>query len=66
MISSADQCTLCKTVHQPNVILIIKDAVLLLDGAGIHQIIVHVAIVLITECKVRFHSWETNFENFMN
>ena len=54
MISSADQCTLCKTVHQPNVILIIKDAVLLLDGAGIHQIIVHVAIVLITEYQVNF------------
>ena len=44
----------CPTVHQLNVILIIKDAVLLLDGAGIHQIIVHVAIVLITEYQVNF------------
>ena len=30
------------------------DAVLLMDGAGIHRLIVHVAVVLITEYKVNF------------
>ena len=37
-------------VHQLNVILI--DAVLFMDGVGIHRIIVHVADALITEYKV--------------
>ena len=46
-----------KTVHPLNVILIINmdmDAVLLVDGVGIHCFIVHVAVVLITEYKVNF------------
>ena len=30
------------------------DAVLLVDGVGIHRLIVHVVVVLITECKVNF------------
>ena len=46
MITSADQIIHCKTVRQPNVIC---NAVLLTDGAGRHQIIVHVASVLITD-----------------
>ena len=55
MISSADQGIHCKTVHQLNVILIINiDAVLLVDGVVIHRLIVHVAVVLITEYKVNF------------
>ena len=39
------------------------DAVLLMDGAGIHRLIVHVAVVLITEYKVNFEEKisETNF-----
>ena len=42
-------------VHPLNVILIINmDAVLLVDGVGIHRLIVHVAVVLITEYKVNF------------
>ena len=50
MISGADQCIHCKTVHQLNVILIINiDAVILVDGVGINRLIVHVAVVLITE-----------------
>ena len=52
-MASADQCIHCKTVHPLNVILIVNmDAVLLRDGVGIHQLIVHVAVVLIT--KVNF------------
>ena len=52
-----DQCIHCKTVHPLNVILILNmemDAVLLVDGVGIRRIIVHVAVVLITEYKVNF------------
>ena len=30
------------------------DAVLLMDGVGIHRLIVHVVVVLITEYKVNF------------
>ena len=42
-------------VHPLNVILIINmDAVLLVDGVGIHRLIVHVVVVLITEYKVNF------------
>ena len=39
------------------------DAVLLMDGAGIHRLIVHVAVVLITEYKVNFEEKisKTNF-----
>ena len=50
MISGVDQCIHYKTVHQLNVILIINiDAVILVDGVGINRLIVHVAVVLITE-----------------
>ena len=52
-----DQEIHCKTVHPLNVILIINmdmDAVLLMDGVGIHHLIVHVVVVLITEYKVNF------------
>ena len=45
------------TVHPLNVILIINmdmDAVLLVDGVGIHRLIVYVVVVLITEYKVNF------------
>jgi hypothetical protein len=44
-------------VHPLNVILILNmemDAVVLVDGVGIRRIIVHVAVVLITEYKVNF------------
>ena len=55
MISGVDQCIHYKTVHQLNVILIINiDAVILVDGVGINRLIVHVAVVLITEYKVNF------------
>ena len=54
MILSADQSIHCKTVHLLNVILKIKDAVLPMDGVGIHRLIVHVKNVLITEYKVNF------------
>ena len=50
MITSAGQMLHCQTVHQLNVNI----AVLLMDGAGFHPIIVHVAAVLITEYKVNF------------
>ena len=54
-MASADQCIHCKTVHPLNVILIMDmDAVLQKDGVGIHWLIVHVAVVLITEYKVNF------------
>ena len=43
-----------KTVHQLNVILIINiDAVILVDGVGINRLIVHVAVVLITEYNLK-------------
>ena len=54
MISGAGLRIYYKTVHQLNVILIIQvdtPAVLLVDGAEINQVIVHVAVVLITELK---------------
>ena len=57
MIYSADQCIHCKTVHPLNVILLINmdmDAVLIVDGVGIHWLIVPVAFALITEYKVNF------------
>ena len=54
MILGADQCIHCKTVHPLNVILMDMDAVLLVDGVGIHRLIVHVVVVLITEYKVNF------------
>ena len=56
MIWSADQSIYCKMVHELNVILI--DAVLLMDGVGIHQIIVHVAVVLIPEDKVNSNTFQ--------
>ena len=54
MIISAGQMHHCQTVHQLNVILMEIIAVLLMDGAGKHPLFVHVAAVLITECKVNF------------
>ena len=72
MMQSADQSIHCKTVHPLNVILILNmemDAVVLVDGVGIRRIIVHVAVVLITEYKVNFEEkisktrfgWNQNF-----
>ena len=62
MIPNAGLIIHWKMVHQLNVIQIIKmdtPAVLLMDGVEIHQVIVHVAIALIT-VKVNFEknlSW---------
>ena len=52
MIISAGQMLHCQTVHQLNVTLMEIIAVLFMDGAGKHPLIVHVAAVLIT--KVNF------------
>ena len=68
MISSVDPCIHCKTVHPLNVILIMNmdmDAVLLMDGVGIHRLIVHVVVVLITEYKVNFEE-KTSKKNLCN
>jgi hypothetical protein len=54
MILSAGQMHHCQTVHQLNVILMEIIAVLLMDGAGLDPLGVHVAAVLITEYKVNF------------
>ena len=54
MMAVAGLTTHYKTVHQLNVILIINiDAVLLVDGVVIHRLIVHVAVVLITEYNLK-------------
>ena len=56
------------TVHPLNVILIINmdmDAVLLVDGVGIHRLIVYVVVVLITEYKVNFEE-KTSKTNLCN
>ena len=53
-------------VHPLNAILIINmDAVLLVDGVGIHRLIVHVVVVLITEYKVNFEE-KTSKTNLCN
>ena len=68
MILSVDQCIRCMTVHPLNVILIINmdmDAVLLVDGVGIHRLIVYVVVVLITEYKVNFEE-KTSKTNLCN
>ena len=50
MMAVAGLTTHYKTIHQLNVILMVNTpAVLLVDGADLHLLIVHVAVVLITD-----------------